>query len=321
MGLGYSRRPMSPDSEPQSCRAGGRAGGRLRALRADDRRALVAARRRRRAGRARSASSSRSRTGRSTRRPRRSTSASRSRPDSAAAVTTSPTTLGLVQAFVTSEEAIEKAASAAGLRPSRLRDHVTVRADSRHVDHQAGVSGAAALDSGHGLLAREDGGRGEPSRAAGRGRGGRVHEDEDRHPRPAAQVHRHAARARQRSPHRRARFPEGDRRRSQPQPRREARRAHEPQLRDHARRAAPGDARAQPLQHDARALARQGHRGKPHHRAGGGRADGADEPADERPRRRLHRPPARDRGGAALGSGRGSRWQPAPPRPCSTARP
>ncbi len=49
-------------------------------------------------------------------------------PDSAAAVTTSPTTLGLVQAFITSEEAIEKAASAAGLRPSRLRDNVTVRA-------------------------------------------------------------------------------------------------------------------------------------------------------------------------------------------------
>jgi uncharacterized protein involved in exopolysaccharide biosynthesis len=48
-------------------------------------------------------------------------------PDSAAAVTTSPTTLGLVQAFVTSEDAIEKAASAAGLRPSRLRDHVTAR--------------------------------------------------------------------------------------------------------------------------------------------------------------------------------------------------
>ena len=39
-------------------------------------------------------------------------------PDSAAAVTTSPTTLGLVQAFVTSEDAIEKAASAVGLRPS-----------------------------------------------------------------------------------------------------------------------------------------------------------------------------------------------------------
>jgi capsular polysaccharide biosynthesis protein len=49
-------------------------------------------------------------------------------PDSAAAVTTPPTTLGLVQAFVTSEDAIKKAASAAGLRPSRLRDNVTARA-------------------------------------------------------------------------------------------------------------------------------------------------------------------------------------------------
>ena len=35
-------------------------------------------------------------------------------PDSAAAVTTPPTTLGLVQAFVTSEEAIEKAACRSG---------------------------------------------------------------------------------------------------------------------------------------------------------------------------------------------------------------
>ena len=49
-------------------------------------------------------------------------------PDSAAAVTTSPTQLGLVQAFVTSEAAIETAAAAAGVRPSKLRDQVTVRA-------------------------------------------------------------------------------------------------------------------------------------------------------------------------------------------------
>ena len=48
-------------------------------------------------------------------------------PDSAAAVTTSPTTLGLVQAFVVSEEAIQRAASVAGLRPSKLRDAVTAR--------------------------------------------------------------------------------------------------------------------------------------------------------------------------------------------------
>jgi uncharacterized protein involved in exopolysaccharide biosynthesis len=48
-------------------------------------------------------------------------------PDSAAAVTTSPTTLGLVQAFVTSEEAVDRAATAAGLRPSKLREHITAR--------------------------------------------------------------------------------------------------------------------------------------------------------------------------------------------------
>ena len=49
-------------------------------------------------------------------------------PDSAAPVTTPPTTLGLVQAFVTSEAAIENAASAVGLRPSKLRNSVTARA-------------------------------------------------------------------------------------------------------------------------------------------------------------------------------------------------
>ena len=75
-------------------------------------------------------------------------------PDSAAAVTTSPTTLGLVQAFVTSEDAIEKAASAAGLRPSRLRDHVTVRPIPGTSTHEASFSGAAALDPGHGLEPR-----------------------------------------------------------------------------------------------------------------------------------------------------------------------
>ena len=47
--------------------------------------------------------------------------------DSPAAVTTPPTTLGLVQAFITSEEAIERASSTVGLRPSKLRDNVTVR--------------------------------------------------------------------------------------------------------------------------------------------------------------------------------------------------
>jgi uncharacterized protein involved in exopolysaccharide biosynthesis len=49
-------------------------------------------------------------------------------PDSAAAVTTSPTTLGLVQAFLVSEDAIERASSTVGLRPSKLRDNVTIRA-------------------------------------------------------------------------------------------------------------------------------------------------------------------------------------------------
>ena len=88
-------------------------------------------------------------------------------PDSAAAVTTSPTTLGLVQAFVVSEEAIEKAASAAGLRPSKLRDARHRAADPGHVDHEAGVSGAAALDPGHGL---QRAGRRPPRRTTSRSR-------------------------------------------------------------------------------------------------------------------------------------------------------
>lgn len=48
-------------------------------------------------------------------------------PDSAAQVTTPPTTLGLVQAYVTSEEAIQRAAEVAGLKPGKLRDSVTAR--------------------------------------------------------------------------------------------------------------------------------------------------------------------------------------------------
>jgi capsular polysaccharide biosynthesis protein len=48
-------------------------------------------------------------------------------PDSAAAVTTSPTTVGLVLAFVESEEAIEAAAASAGIKPSKLREHITAR--------------------------------------------------------------------------------------------------------------------------------------------------------------------------------------------------
>jgi uncharacterized protein involved in exopolysaccharide biosynthesis len=49
-------------------------------------------------------------------------------PDSAAPVSTAPTTLGLVQAFVTSEETIRKVAATAGLKPGKLRDKVTARA-------------------------------------------------------------------------------------------------------------------------------------------------------------------------------------------------
>ena len=48
-------------------------------------------------------------------------------PDSAAAVSTPPTTLGLVTAFVTSEETIRSAAAEAGLKPGRLRGNVTAR--------------------------------------------------------------------------------------------------------------------------------------------------------------------------------------------------
>ena len=48
-------------------------------------------------------------------------------PDSAAPVSTAPTTLGLVQAFVTSEEAVQQAASIAGLKPGKLRGSITAR--------------------------------------------------------------------------------------------------------------------------------------------------------------------------------------------------
>jgi uncharacterized protein involved in exopolysaccharide biosynthesis len=48
-------------------------------------------------------------------------------PDSAAPVTTPPTVLGLVTAFVTSEESIRKAAALANLKPGRLRQRVTAR--------------------------------------------------------------------------------------------------------------------------------------------------------------------------------------------------
>jgi hypothetical protein len=48
-------------------------------------------------------------------------------PDSAAPVSTPPTTLGLVQAFVTSEEAVDTAAAAADLKPGKLRNNITAR--------------------------------------------------------------------------------------------------------------------------------------------------------------------------------------------------
>jgi hypothetical protein len=49
-------------------------------------------------------------------------------PDSASPVTTAPTTLGLVTAFVTSEDTIRKAAGEANLKPGKLRSNVTARA-------------------------------------------------------------------------------------------------------------------------------------------------------------------------------------------------
>jgi capsular polysaccharide biosynthesis protein len=49
-------------------------------------------------------------------------------PDSASPVSTAPTTLGLVTAFVTAEETIRRAAALAGIKPGKLRDHVTARA-------------------------------------------------------------------------------------------------------------------------------------------------------------------------------------------------
>ena len=242
-------------------------------------------------------------------------------PDSAAAVTTSPTTLGLVQAFVTSEEAIEKAASAAGLKPSKLRDHVTARAiPGTSTTRQAFPAPLLSIQVTGSSRAKTAAAANHLAQQAVDEVGTYTTTKIETLDNQLAYIDTQLGLVNARL-NGRTHFAEGDRRRRQPQPRREARRAHEPQLRDHARRAAAGDARDQPLQHDARAVARQGHRGEPDHGTGGGRAHGADEPADERPRRRLHRPPARDRGGAALGSGCRVVWQLAPPDPCSTARP
>lgn len=48
-------------------------------------------------------------------------------PDSAAPVTTSPTALGLATNYATSEEAVHKAAAAAGMKPSRLRGDIQTK--------------------------------------------------------------------------------------------------------------------------------------------------------------------------------------------------
>jgi hypothetical protein len=74
-------------------------------------------------------------------------------PDSAAPVSTAPTTLGLVQAFVTSEEAVKQAAAAAGLKPGKLRNNITARPIPARPARQA--LRAAALDLGHGQFARQ----------------------------------------------------------------------------------------------------------------------------------------------------------------------
>ena len=151
-------------------RAGGRARGRLRALRADDRRALVAARRRRRARRAHRLS--RLALGREDLqgdraglpRPAARAGLRRRRHDATDDARPRP---GLRDERGGDREGRLRRGPAA-FEAARPRHRAP---DPGHVDHQAALSGAAALDPGHGLRAREDGGRGEPSRAAGRGRG------------------------------------------------------------------------------------------------------------------------------------------------------
>jgi hypothetical protein len=49
-------------------------------------------------------------------------------PDNSSPVTSAPTTLGIVIATITGEESIRTAAASAGLRPGKLRNHVTARA-------------------------------------------------------------------------------------------------------------------------------------------------------------------------------------------------
>ena len=242
-------------------------------------------------------------------------------PDSAAAVTTSPTTLGLVQAFVTSEEAIEKAASAAGLRPSRLRDNVTVRA----------IPGTSTTRQAFPapLLSIQVTGSSRAKTAAAANHLARQAVDEV-------------------GPYTKTKIATLEQQLAFIDTQLEIVSA-----RLNAARASQEDIAADPTLSPVEKLvalttlnteitlaeqrritlelnrfnttnarvAGQGHRAEPRHRTGGGGADGADEPADERARRRLHRPPARDRGGAASGIPSRVAWQHATPSPCSTARP
>ena len=157
-------------------------------------------------------------------------------PDSAAAVTTSPTTLGLVQAFITSEEAIER------LRPPRGCDRrgcATMSPSERFPGTSTTRQAfpAPLLDQVTGL-AREDRRRRKPPGETGRRRGRPVHEDEDRTLEAQlafidtqlgiVSARLNAARASQEDI---AADPTLS-------PRREARRPDDPQHRDHARRAA-----------------------------------------------------------------------------------
>ena len=201
MGFGYSRRPMSPDSEPQRSRAGGGAGGRLRAIRADHRRALVAARHRRCARRAhrlpRLALGREDLQGDGAGLPRPAAGARlRRRRHHLSDDTRARPGLRHERGCDRDRRRRRRPAAVEAARPGHRASA------SGNLDHQAGLPGAAALDSGHGLRAREDGGRCEQPRPTGRGRGGRVHDHEDRDARAAARVHRHPARARERAPRR-----------------------------------------------------------------------------------------------------------------------
>ena len=140
-----------------------------------------------------------------------------------------------------------------GCRPQALEAprRVTARRYPRHVDHAAGLSSAAAPRSRSRFLDREDGRRGKPPRAAGRGRGPAYTDTKiDTLDQQLAYIDTQIGLVKARLAAR-ALVAEadlvGD---GQPQPRGEARRRHEPQLRDHARGAATGHVGDQSLQHD-----------------------------------------------------------------------